>query len=108
MRIHVLGDESIGAQALSYAEYRLFATLSQVVDMDRVRDARVVLHGAPAGHGVSCSVSVALADGDELRVRTTADHPYAAINDAVDRLRTPRRIPRAGAPTARLTQGPVG
>ena len=87
MRIHVLGDDSIGTQARTYAEYRLFATLSQVMDMDRIRDARVVLHGGGRGDGVSCTVSVALDDGDELRVRTSASHPYAAINDAVDRLR---------------------
>ena len=89
MRIEVLGDDAISAQARTYAEYRLFAALSQVVDTHRVTHARVVLEGAgPAagGAGVSCTVSVGIGSHDGLHIRAVADHPYAAINRAVERL----------------------
>jgi ribosome-associated translation inhibitor RaiA len=93
MRIEVLGDDSIGGQARTYAEYRLFSTLSQVVDIDRVRDARVMLLRAVAGEGVSCAIHVDLDGGEGLRARASGGHPYAAINDAVDRLRRYRCPP---------------
>lgn len=40
MRIHVLAEDGISSQARTYAEYRLFAALSQLVDTEQVRDAR--------------------------------------------------------------------
>ena len=89
MRIDVLGGHSISQQARSYAEYRLFAVLSQVVDTGRVRHARLVLrrnkHGRDS-ESVSCTVTIAIDRDDIFRIRTTGDHPYAAINHAVERL----------------------
>jgi ribosome-associated translation inhibitor RaiA len=101
MRIHVLADEAINPQARTYAEYRVFAALSQLVDTLDVGEARVVLR--PARHqgrdGVVCTVAVVLNGADALHVRTTGEHPYAAINRAVERLsRSTRRAPQpAGA-----------
>jgi ribosome-associated translation inhibitor RaiA len=86
----VTGEDSISRQARIYAEYRLFAALSQAVDTERVRHARLILrhtkHG-PACDRVSCTVFVVFEGGGTLRMRTLGDHPYAAINRAVERLR---------------------
>jgi ribosome-associated translation inhibitor RaiA len=92
MRIYVLGDETISSQARTYAEYRVFAALTQLAGAEQVRNARVVLRRAnPSGadEGVTCIVTVTLAGSRPLRVQTTGDHPYAAINRAVERLRSP-------------------
>ena len=89
MRIEILGEDTIGAQARTYAEYRLFAALSQVVDTNRVRHARLTLKHTKhdrAGESVSCTVTVDIEDGDFLQVETSGEHPYAAINRAVERL----------------------
>lgn len=93
MRIEVLGDDSISRQACTYAEYRLFAALPYVVDPQRVRQSQLVLHRVPrAGgcDGVTCAVAIELDTGDVLRLSTTADHPYAAINRAIEQLRYDR------------------
>ena len=90
MRIDVLGEGSISPQARTYAEYRLFAALSQTLDADRVRTASLVLRRTkyrPACEGVSCTVTVETDDGEVLRLRTTGPHPYAAINRCVERIR---------------------
>ena len=39
MRIEIVGDDSISGQARAYAEYRLFAALSQALDTRQVRNA---------------------------------------------------------------------
>jgi RNA polymerase sigma factor (sigma-70 family) len=53
MRIEVLGEHSISQQPRSYAEYRLFAVLSQVVDTGRVRHARLALRHTNHGRDLS-------------------------------------------------------
>jgi hypothetical protein len=103
MRIDVLGEESISSQARTYAEYRLFAALSQTLDSDRVRTASLVLRRTkyrPDCEGVSCTVTVETDDGEVLRVRTTGPHPYAAINRSVERI-------RAGVWPGRVARPPV-
>jgi len=93
MRIEVVGDDSISRQACTYAEYRLFAALSQVLDTSRVRTASLGLRRAksrPRCDRVVCTVRVELRNGEGVRVRAYGDHPYAAINRAVARIRLPR------------------
>ena len=90
MRIEIVGDDSISRQARIYAEYRLFAALSQIVDTSQVRSALLVLRRAKSSRhrdGVVCTVTVELNGGKITRLRTFGDHPYAAINRAVERLR---------------------
>jgi ribosome-associated translation inhibitor RaiA len=86
-RISVVADTSISAQALTYAEYRMFATLTrQTPDFHR---ARVVLRSRDVAEScdhVSCSLTVGLEPSASLRIRTTGPHVYAAINRAVERL----------------------
>jgi ribosome-associated translation inhibitor RaiA len=86
MRIEVVGEDTISAQARIYAEYRLFAALSQVMDTNRIRHARLTLRHSRAGESVSCTVTVDIQDGESLRIQTSAEHPYAAINRAIERL----------------------
>jgi ribosome-associated translation inhibitor RaiA len=89
MRIEVLGAETISAQARIYAEYRLFAALSQNVDTNRVKHARLTLQRTKpsrACDSVSCTVFVDFEGSNPLRIQAAADHPYAAINRAVERL----------------------
>jgi ribosome-associated translation inhibitor RaiA len=91
MRIQVLAEDGISPQARTYAEYRLFASLSQLVDTEQVRDARVVLRPAKPARGcerVSCTVTVTLNPGRILEIRMMGDHAYEAINRAVERLRS--------------------
>lgn len=89
MRIKVVGDDSISRQARTYAEYRLFAALSQVLDTGQVKNASLVLRRAKSRHGdgVVCTVAVELNDGETTRLRTFGAHPYAAINRAAERFR---------------------
>src|SRR5688572_23099327 len=91
MRIHVLADATISQQVRTYAEYRLFAALTQLAGADQVQEARVVLRRANRGgerESVTCMVTVTVVGSTPIRVRTTGDHPYAAINRAVERLRS--------------------
>src|ERR687894_397501 len=91
MRIQVLGDDTISRQARTYAEYRVFAALTQIARADQVRDACVVLRrGNRSGDGevVTCMVTLRWERSSAMRVRSTSDHPYAAINRAVERLRS--------------------
>jgi ribosome-associated translation inhibitor RaiA len=81
-----IGDESINAQAGTYAEYRVFAVLTR--HTRNVRRVRVVLRHADERepcHKV-CVVTVALEPSGSFRIRATGPHVYAAINRAVERL----------------------
>ena len=97
MRIEIFADDSIGPQARTYAEYRLFAALSRAIDTSRVECASLRLRGAKSTRhcaGVVCTVTVALNGGEVARLRAFGNHPYAAINRAVERFRLharPRR-----------------
>ena len=91
MRIQVIGDDTISQQARTYAEYRVFAALAQRAGADHVQDARVVLRRADGSgdvESVTCLVTVEVAGSNPVRVRTIGRHPYAAINRAVERLRS--------------------
>ena len=85
LRIEVRDDSGIlSAQARSYAEYRVFASLTR--DALAVRAASVEL-GRKAGHaaGVVCAITITLASTGLVQVRATAKHPYAAIDRAAQR-----------------------
>ena len=96
VRIEVLGGDAISSQARAYAEYRVFAALTQITESEQVRHARVVLRSVNGGGScdrVSCTVTVALDGLNSLRIRTIGAHAYAAINRAVERI-TATRAPR--------------
>jgi hypothetical protein len=89
MRIQILSDALISAQACTYAEYRLFETLSHTVDTARVSSARLELRRTRQKRhsgSVSCTVLLEIDHGDVLRIRAIGGHPYAAINHAVARI----------------------
>jgi len=91
MRIDVVGENTISQQARTYAEYRVFAALTQFSEADKVRRVRVLLRPVKLGSGcdgIACTVTVALEGADSFRIRTTGPHAYAAINRAVERIRT--------------------
>jgi len=91
MRIEVVGDATISQQARTYAEYRLFAALTQFSEADTVRRVRILLRPVRRGSGcedIACTVTVALEGSHSYRIRTTGSHAYAAINRAVERIRT--------------------
>ena len=91
MRIEVIGEDPISPQARTYAEYRVFAALTQFAEAEKVRHVRVLLRPANVGRDcedVVCTVTVSLEGSDSLRIRTTGPHAYAAINRAVQRIRT--------------------
>lgn len=91
MRIEVAGDRTISRQARTYGEYRLFAALTQRSATDNVRHVRAVLREVQLSTGcagVACTVTVTLQGSDSIRIRTIGSHAYAAINNAVEHLRT--------------------
>ena len=94
VRVDVVGEHPICAQARAYAEYRVFAALTQITETPRVRRARVVLRSVNGKGGgcecVTCTVTVALGGAESFRVRATGAHAYAAINRAVERIITTR------------------
>jgi len=100
VRVDVAGGHPISAQARAYAEYRVFAALTQITETQRVRHARVVLrsvNGEGGSECVTCTVTVALGGAESFRVRATGAHAYAAINRAVERITTtsaPRVVDR--------------
>ena len=91
MRIEVVGEGTISQQARTYAEYRVFAALTQCSDADKVRGVRVLLRPVNRSSGckdIACTVTVGLEGSESFRIRTTGPHAYAAINRAVERIRT--------------------
>ena len=89
MQIEVIGkDDSSNAQALTYAEYCLFAALAQ--HTQTVRSARIELQRVDddgACDNVLCAVTVTLQPSGVARARAIGGHAYAAINRAVERVR---------------------
>jgi hypothetical protein len=89
-RIDIVGDESIDHQTRTYAEYRLFAALAPSIDMRQFRRASLVLrrtNGLRQRERILCAVAVELDDGSVTRFKAAGDHPYQAINRAVERVR---------------------
>ena len=89
MRIQVIGDDAASRQAMIYAEYRLFAALSEAVQTERVQGAVLVLRHFVVDESdrTLCAITVDTDDGNILHVTTAGDHPYEAINRAVERIR---------------------
>ena len=100
MHIEIIGDDSIGHQARVYAEYRLFAALSQTLDTREVKRASLVLRRTTKGRhagGVVCTVTIDMRNGEVTRLSGAGAHPYAAINRVVERFRSDRDVaPREG------------
>lgn len=87
-RITVVSEDvAIGAQARTYAEYRVFAVLAR--HTRNVRRVRVVLRQMDPGETcdkVTCAVTVILEPTGVVRIRATGPHVYAAINRTGERL----------------------
>ena len=69
MRIEVVGADTISQQARTYAEYRVFAALTQFSEADKVRRVRVLLRPVNRGRGcesIACTVTVALEGSDSF------------------------------------------
>ena len=91
MLIHVISEGAISQQARTYAEYRVFAALTQFADADKIRRVHVLLRPMKPGNGretIVCAVTVSLDGSDSLRLQTVGPHAYAAINRAVERMST--------------------
>lgn len=91
MRIEVVGEGTISQQARTYAEYRVFAALTQFSEAHKIQRVRVLLRQVKLGNGcegIVCTVTVKLVGSATCRIRTTGSHAYAAINRAVERFRT--------------------
>jgi ribosome-associated translation inhibitor RaiA len=91
MRIEVVGEDTISQQARTYAEYRVFAALTQFSEAEKVQRVRVLLRQVKLGSGcdgIVCTVTVKLVGSATCRIRATGSHAYAAINRAVERIRS--------------------
>ena len=105
LRIEVAGDPAITSQARTYAEYRVFAALVQSGGTHHARSVCVMLHQVPDSEcgEVACRVTVRL-ESETVRVGANGAHAYAAINRAVERLKTalmPSSLERAFSHRAR-------
>ena len=89
IRIHVLGDDTISPHALIYAESRFLGALTALAGTEALRHAGVILRRAKFGgpSRITCIVTVALGGASAMRIQATDDHPYAAVNRAIDGLR---------------------
>ena len=90
MRVEVIGDDAISHQARTYAEYRVFAALTQSTDTEKVRRVRVQLRPLVSARG--SGGNRLHSDGRVGWSRFSSDsnngpHAYAAINRAVERIR---------------------
>ena len=91
MRIEVVGEGTISQQARTYAEYRVFAALTRFSEADKIQRVRVLLRPVKLGsdcEGIVCTITVKMVGSATCRIRTTGTHAYAAINRAVERIRT--------------------
>jgi ribosome-associated translation inhibitor RaiA len=96
MRIEIVGENTISQQARTYAEYQVFAALTQFSEAGKVQRVRVLLRPVKRRSGretIACTVTVALEGSASFRIRTTGAHAYAAINRAVERIRTNETAP---------------
>jgi ribosome-associated translation inhibitor RaiA len=88
MRIEVIAeDESINAQARTYAEYRVFTALARHIQ--HIRGVRVALRPDERDgtrDTVVCAVTVALEPSGSIRIRACGPHAHAAIDRAVERI----------------------
>ena len=88
MRIEVTAeDESINAQARTYAEYRVFTALARHIQ--HIRGVRVVLRPDERDgtrDAVVCAVTVAFEPSGSTRTRAHGRHAHAAIDCAVERI----------------------
>jgi ribosome-associated translation inhibitor RaiA len=88
MHIEVIAeDESINAQARTYAEYRVFTALARHIQ--HLRGARVVVRPDERDatrDTVVCAVTVALEPSGSIRTRARGRHAYAAIDRAAERI----------------------
>lgn len=77
------------AQTHAYAEYRVFSALAA----ERLRSVHATV-ALSAVHGdekagarrVLCTITVSTGEGERLEAVSAEDHPYAAIDRAVERL----------------------
>lgn len=90
MRIEVVAEGTIDRQARTYAEYRVFDALTQFSEADKVQRVRVLLRAVKrrGDESIACTVILVLEGSAPCRIRTIGRHAYAAINCAVDRLRS--------------------
>jgi ribosome-associated translation inhibitor RaiA len=93
--------ESLDTQVRTYAEYRIFATLST---HDHVLGARVTLRAT--GSTVRCAVHVTLATRRSVHARTSAPHAAAAIDRAAERIAALMDRQRVSATAPSLFGGP--
>lgn len=91
MRIEVHSDDTVNAQARTYAEYRVFAALAPFAE--NVTRARVGLRRVERDgccERISCTVTIVLQKSGSIRISATAAHAYAAINRIIERIRLVR------------------
>ena len=84
MNIAIHAKEPIAAQVRAYIEYRMFSAMSRFGR--RIARLSVRLDSTHVGNRYSCAVALDLTPAGRVRVRATADHPYAAIDQSAERL----------------------
>jgi ribosome-associated translation inhibitor RaiA len=96
MNIAIHADEQIAPQVRAYIEYRMFSAIGRFGR--KCVHLSVRLNSTEAGARHSCSLALDLKPAGHVRVRATADHLYAAVDQSAERLsRAAERRLQAGS-----------
>ena len=96
MNISIHAREPIAPQVRAYIEYRMFSAIGRLGRTCAHLSVRLESTEARSRH--SCSLALDLKPAGHVRVRATADHLYAAVDQSARRLsRAAERRLQAGS-----------
>jgi ribosome-associated translation inhibitor RaiA len=84
MNIAIHAKEPIAAQVKAYIEYRMFSAIGRFGR--KCVHLSVRLDSTDVGARHSCALALDLKPAGHVRVRATADHLYAAVDQSAQRL----------------------
>jgi ribosome-associated translation inhibitor RaiA len=84
MNIAIHAHEPITPQVRAYIEYRMFSAIGRLGR--KCVHLSVRLHSTELGARHCCALALDLKQAGHVRVRATADHLYAAVDQSAQRL----------------------
>src|SRR5687768_11906767 len=84
MNIAIHAQEPVAPQVRAYIEYRMFSAIGRFGR--KCGRLSVRLGSTPVGTQYCCAVALDLKPAGRIRVRATADHLYAAVDQSAERL----------------------
>ncbi len=98
MNIRIHAREAVAAHVRAYVEYRMFSAISRFGDSCARLDVRLA---ATEVGTQCCAVVLDMKPTGRVRIRSIADHLYAAVDQSADRLArgVARRLQAASSET---------